>query len=499
VQLLVYVGDEHEQWVLSWGLLARERAELKRPAVGPPARVLLTDPKNPFGGATGLRTFRSDLFPTTVIAMDGLHSLALDHAPRWESAARRQALLDWLRRGGELHLLQDGNGKFPAFSASLAALNNPLDRFRLGAGRVVRHAVSRGTLSNEWLAEKGYPLPTLHAPDDAHVYDYEDTVLDSLGNMVRPDHSWGLIFLTTVAYIVLIGPVNYLFGRKRGRDYRLTLLFFLVTVALFTWLLGVIGRRGHDETAVVHSVSYARQIEPDLYDVTQWVNAFVTRGATYTIAHASRHNAYATCQEYEAVDGAILNGLKGQFQVDIPLYSSRPFLHRGRLKADAIKLRVVRWSGTDALEALVLEPAEGFPSDVLGLWACHGGTLYTVAMRDGVLETDMASAMPVANYMDGLQQDLHMARRRRYQQQERAASPRKLFHPFGRLLMARALGGCTRLRQCITYPTPAADRVQLLIFARSPEGLGIRSGSFGESIGYVLYHVDVFKPESPHG
>ncbi|NQT51925.1 hypothetical protein HQ576_07740, partial [bacterium] len=76
VQLLVYVGDEHEQWVLSWGLLARERAKLKAPAAGPPARVLLADPKNPFGGATGLRTFRSDLFPTTVIAMDGLHSLA---------------------------------------------------------------------------------------------------------------------------------------------------------------------------------------------------------------------------------------------------------------------------------------------------------------------------------------------------------------------------------------------------------------------------------------
>jgi hypothetical protein len=45
-------------------------------------------------------------------------------------------------------------------------------------------------------------------------------------------------------------------------------------------------------------------------------------------------------------------------------------------------------------------------------------------------------------------------------------------------------------------PPSAKGRVQLFLFARSPEGFCITSPGLGHEIGYVLYHFDLFKPET---
>jgi hypothetical protein len=37
-------------------------------------------------------------------------------------------------------------------------------------------------------------------------------------------------------------------------------------------------------------------------------------------------------------------------------------------------------------------------------------------------------------------------------------------------------------------------RVQLFLFARSPQSFGIQGAELGHEIGYVLYHFDLFKP-----
>jgi hypothetical protein len=35
----------------------------------------------------------------------------------------------------------------------------------------------------------------------------------------------------------------------------------------------------------------------------------------------------------------------------------------------------------------------------------------------------------------------------------------------------------------------------LFLFMRSPENFGITGAKFGREVGYVLYHIDLFKPE----
>ena len=372
VQFYPYVRDEHEAWVLEWGLGAKERHLLPGIEVGPPARVVLHDPDDPLASGRGVRfrPFRENLFPPTVAATDGLHSVLLDRVPRWEPV-RRQAFLDWLRRGGEVHVLRTPSGRHPVFPDELAVLSSPLERHRVGAGLVLHHAMGRAEASDAALAARGCPPCQLVAPPDyapSRIGDIEEPLFRALSDMTRPRHAWGFIYLTVVAYIVVLGPLNLLFGRKR-RNYRHTLLFFLLTVAGAGVLLYFLGRRGHDEATAVNSLACARQIDADTYDVTQWVNVFVTRGATYRITHDAPHNLYSGCQDREAIRGLIANGKDGVFQVDIPLFSHRPFLHRAKLKGDHIKLDVVRWSVGERLEELVLAAEPGFPQRAAEVWA----------------------------------------------------------------------------------------------------------------------------------
>ena len=129
----------------------------------------------------------------------------------------------------------------------------------------------------------------------------------------------------------MVGPVHYRYGRKI--DYRVSIAAFLGTVALFGWLFSVIGRRGYGESQTVHSLAIAHSLGGARHDVTQWISAFATRGDLYTLTHEAPANLYAA-PSMEAINGRILNGKDGRFLADIPLYSSRQFVHRAAMTGD---------------------------------------------------------------------------------------------------------------------------------------------------------------------
>ena len=158
--------------------------------------------------------------------------------------------------------------------------------------------------------------------------------------------SWSLIYILAIAYAALVGPANLRAGRKLA-DYRLRIALLLATVAGFALLFDVVGRRGQGGACVVHSLSYARGLVGDTYDVMQWVNVFAVRGAHYTITHAASHNLYATGQDYEPVNGVIESGKDGRFVVDMPMFSRRAFLHEGEMKGANIPVKIVSWDGAD--------------------------------------------------------------------------------------------------------------------------------------------------------
>ncbi|MFW6162759.1 MAG: hypothetical protein ACODAJ_08295, partial [Planctomycetota bacterium] len=367
VQFVPYIHAMGQTWHLEGG--SQLRVKLTEPKLGPPARVFLRDPEAPVAGVR-LPVLPDPLFPVTVAATDGLHSVVLDHAPPWSSPARRRAFVDWLRRGGQLHLLHDYDGRYPVFTDELAALNTPQRRFRVGAGRVIRHPRRRHQVTPAWLAERGFPLPELKKNLQGELPDPTGSLLRALSGASRPRHLWPLIYLAALAYIGFLGIYHFFYARKRG-EWQRPMLVFGASVLGCSLLFGLIGKRGQGESAAVHSVAYARHLGGNRFDVTQWQSAFVTRGDIYQITHPAPHNLYSTCQTEEPVRGVIRNGKEGAVQVDMPLFSSRAYLHRGVLQGHRLSFRLREWRGDETLEALTLEVGDGFPTDARAVYALY--------------------------------------------------------------------------------------------------------------------------------
>jgi len=491
VQFHPYVGSAHDEWRLSIG--DREE-ELRDPTLSAPATVWL-DPGD-MGGQCGLKAFPENLFPTTVAATDGLCSVVLDHRPQRWQLARKTAFLDWLRRGGTLHLLSGDAGRPPIFSHDLSVLNTAGPRFRVGAGLVVRHQESRREMTLDLLAQRGF-APLKLAEKSGSFRTFKDSIFEGLKGLVRPRHNWAAMYLALAVFMILAGPVNYLVGKKT-RDFRITGVFFLVAVGGFALLLGYVGRRGHGEIPSAHTLSYARSLGGDTYDVTQWINAFAVRGARYAITHPATHNLYSTCQEAESVRGTILTGKAGFFEVDIPVCSSRAFLHRGKMKGHDMDLRVVEWPGEGGKLVLAIGP--GFPETVIEMWALYGGGFHRLRLQEGRLETSGGRGSEREGFLRAAReraQDIYDHGGGPWQSEDNRR-PEEVFRAMIRPLMAQCLGGADSPPFVPTDPL-SGDRVELFIFAPAPESFRLTAKGLGSELGYVLYHVDVFRPEKPYG
>ena len=500
IQFYPYIGME-SGWRLAWGKHLDEKVNVDTPKQGPPARVLLFDPDNPITAHSALRLFPDHLFPTSVAAADGLDSVVLDHAPRWESV-KREAFLDWIRRGGTVHLLLGANGKYPDFNDDMSLLNSSDDRMRIGAGWVVHHAATQREATESMLAASGFPpLALKTGQGSAIVYQLSETILRALAGLTRPHQSWGLIYLLTIIYIAVVGPGNYLLG-KRVQDYRWVMSAMLLAVAVFGLLFHHLGRRGQGEVSAVHSLSYARAVGDTTYEVTQWINVFVSRGNFYTIRHAAPHNLYATANDFEPVNGVIRGGKDGVFAVDIPLYSQRAFLHQARMTGDDTWVQVMTWpAGRDQEFALAVSPH--FLSQPLKIWALYHDTIYPMRLTDGVLVSE--SGKPLSQFLSSTRllqtvtPNPYTYTGGRPGNVDGTVDVETLFSGFVELLMGWSLGGVDGFRYQVTGHTPDDDRLQLFIFARSPNSFNIAARDFGREVGYVLYHRDCVRPSGEKG
>ena len=511
--------DVGDSVVVSWGKGSRDRMTVKAPRHGAPARVLLVDPENPYVSGMTLKMFPDNLFPTTVAATDGLHSVVLDHVPRWEPA-KREAFMDWLRKGGIVHLVRDTNDAYPRFSEELAELNSPLEKTTVGAGLVVRHASGRRGFGEKQLVAAGYPTPRIATEDDWSVdkqgkkvrpqvviHDLDQDILQALGGMTRPTFAWGFIYFLTFGYIVLIGPVNWLLGRKR-KDYKFTVIFFGGVVTIFAMVFTAVGRRGYGESMAIHSMAYARSVGvPREYDVTQWVGAFVTRGADYTFEHDATHNLYATCQEYETVNGVSYNGKGGKFVVDMPLYSSRSFMHRAKMTGDDLSMVVAefkRHDGDDKLTALTLKVGPGFPRPTDQAWVVYRQRIYSLSLTDDRLVLARgADGVEVSRWLGtDVQQanyqkigGMYLYGEHQLPSGEQLATPDGQRLAFMRMarsyVMPRAIGGTPNMAHHMVNLAPNDDRLQVFVMASLPKTFHVKGDLFQRQVGYVLYHVDV--------
>jgi hypothetical protein len=494
VQFVVVVHSAQDSFTVSWGPLSRE--EIPSPRLGRPAAVMIGG-LGAGGVRQGVRQFPAELFPSTLAATDGLRAVLLDETPPWD-APRRTVLLDWVRGGGTLHLLRGATGH-PRFEGDWAPLDQPLERYRVGAGLVIRHDLTRYDLDDAAAQRLQVDVRPYDASGD--MYRNEQTqVLAGLRGIVQPKHNWALLYWLGAAYLGLIGPLNLVLARRRVK-VRHTVTVMAASVAVFGLLFFAIGRRGYDEQSTIHTLSYARPLAGDLHDVTQWSNIFVTRGSQYQITHDSIDSAYSTWFDREAVRGMALNGRQGAMMLDMPLYSSRELIHRGRMRGHDLSLQVVQWDDASELD-LVLQAEEGFPpaEALAGMWVRQGNSVAPLRMgSDGLLRS----------------------------RSEERTTPHRQFgqneHYYGwgyyghvpaldkltERLIVWSLGGQqaleSREREQAAGTDAARDSgrnsggggggeaVELFIVAKAPPGMSIVTEGLGREEGYVLYHLHLYK------
>jgi hypothetical protein len=486
VQFLPFISGDFA-WRLRWGQDRTQSHVLPAPAFGPPATVLLYDPADPAGQTVQMKAFPEELFPASAAATDGLDMLVLDYAPRWD-APRRAAFLDWLARGGVVHLLPHPGGG-PVFSGELAVLNSPEPRARHGAGWIVRHATPRAGCSAETLAAAGFPLRELRKPDPARglLYGLDQSLLRGLASLTRPQVQWWLLYLLTLGYLVLIGPVHYRWAQKV--DYRLALGGFLGTVALFALLFIVAGRRGAGEQQAAHSVAVARALGGGRWDVTQWISAFATTGGTYRLTHAAEANFYSATHDQEAVAGQIAGGKDGHFTVDIPLYSARPFLHRAVLAGPEAKVAIAEWNDT-ALRVRVENPlAEGIEA----AWVRRADRMLPLAAEGGGAWVWTDRQTPAQSLAEFFNPENRRGLMLPAFDEWQTFDPAQLQHP----LLARELGDVPNLPHPISARALAPDEAQLFLFGKAPAALATQGRDFRPGQGWVLSVVPLFQPAAP--
>jgi len=488
VQFYVYTDSPYDQWHLEWGRGANDFRDLKEddaPKWGAPAQVLLSDSDTTVSITSVFKQFPDALFPATVAATGGLGSLLMDYAPRWEPA-KRQAFVNWLRTGGEVHVFQGADGQYPIFPEELSVLNISTNRARVGAGVVVRHATTVHNIRKQDIKDD-VPLKQVKPDEPSISSQISDSFFRALAGLSRPQYNWALIFMLAILYVAVVGPGNLVAGKKLA-DYRLRVGLLLGTIAGFAVVFNLVGRHGQGEANVIHTLSYARMIDGDRYKVTQWINPFATKGAHYTIQHSAPHNIYTTGQDYESVNGMIENGKDGRFVVDMPMFSRRALLHEGEMKGPAIPVQVTSWdTGTAKQVALTVGP--DFTKEIVDGWLVRGGHIYTMKLTDGRLEFNdsgsrSVSSLPLVND----QQPVYM-RQRGYDSDvvDEAGVFKKLAEP---------LIGWSLSTEDFTANRAADDRAELYLFARSPRSFGVTGSQFPREIGYVLYHLNVFKPGS---
>ena len=370
-----------------------QEAQLSLPAVILDPQGLAT--KSP----TTIKHMPAEIFPPYATAMHGLHALFLDHVPDWE-APRQQALLSWLKSGGQLHLMKDGNNQTLSFSGILAPLNEPFPEFPVGNGTVTRHDFQRDGLSLQVVTPVVTPPgTTVDSPEPepsfnqigtaSHTAQEEATVNDDellmwMRELTQPDHAWILIFLLSMCYVGLIFPGCWILSKQRRLHFLVTYGAIAGLAIVFSLIFLFIGQRGYGETTSLHTLAVARAEDATHWSSLEYRTLFVTSGDLYTLNDKDRQTLLASGAADERADALMTAGNSASVVARVPPFSSQSMIFRRRLTLDDWNLTItnVEQSGSE-LSALTLSFNEKFPLHKDNKYfVIHGKRIHTLKVDE---------------------------------------------------------------------------------------------------------------------
>ncbi|MEZ6049099.1 MAG: hypothetical protein R3C11_26695 [Planctomycetaceae bacterium] len=447
-----------------------------------------------------IKRFPEELFPPIVTGTDSLGAVFLDHVPRWQPE-QRKTFMRWINRGGVLHLLQSRSGNFPQFEGELAVLNAPLDSQYVGSGLVIRHPRTADSLNKTALEDIqkqqdkffGYEAPKNNNENqDNYSYGYygntiHDTFFPNLKEYVNPNHNWAIIYFLSFLYLLVIFPGAWLVMKKRN-DFRFTYGVLILSTCFFGLMFNMVGARGYGESTQINSIAVARVLPEDEVDVTQFSNAFVTSGDQYLLNHQGTGVIYSTANDNDDVLGTIQLGPQAAMYVDIPPFSSRPFMHRTLIPHKAPAVEVVDFKNKSDLKDIKLK-IEGVSSRT-PVWAVYGDKISNLSL-EGEFWTTSKKGQGIQEFMQNLAEDYQYNYYR--SSHPNGVDTKGLDTTLFRLVIRRGLHIRTDYRGIQTKFK--RDRLYLFIQAELPEELYCSNTSFQQQSGQLVYQYELILSE----
>ena len=180
--------------------------------------------------------------------------------------------------------------------------------------------------------------------------------------------------------------------------------------------------------------------------------------------------------------------------MDIPLYSSRAFLHRGKMQGPDLGVRIVNWGKAASPEGLALETGPGFPAGSVEAWAFRGGAGGTLR-REGnrLLAGDLSG-----KWNSPEEDDEYRYRGYNRHYGDEVPGPALTLHVANQCLgiLKRRVAEIPELPGGPLFGLAApVDSLHVLVWAEAPASFGLQSNGLGRERGFVLYHQIFRKPE----
>jgi hypothetical protein len=203
------------------------------------------------------------------------------------------------------------------------------------------------------------------------------------------------------------------------------------------------------------------------------------------------------------VNGVIQNGPNGSFDVDIPLNSSRSFVHQGTLQASDLNIPVIRWPRNTDMSDLILEPVHLPEQHVRQYWVVRGRNVAQmkladdktrlVHMRSSDQRLDLRSQIQLQSLGYSSMDDLQ---NRWFNDGPQSSEEQSDKYPelVDRMVMPMIINRLGVLPTRRATSRRDDQPIHLFILARSPDSFKLRSNRLGQEDSYVVYHITLFKP-----
>lgn len=441
-----------------------------------------------------LKRFPPEIFPPVATATDILGTVFLDEMPRWQPE-QRKSFMRWLQRGGVVHVLQSRTGDYPEFEEELAVLNGALDKQHIGGGIVLRHPFGRNRLDQATLKQIESNEERLFREEETRIenemadyYYYDQDLSNSMFRTLRrfvvPDHNWPIMYVISFLYLFAVFPGAWIISKKRN-DFRLTYGALLLAVFVFSMIFKIVGARGYGESTQINSIAVAHVLPDNELDVTQYSNAFVTNGGTYLLRHPGAGVIYSTASDDDVL-GDILLGPQAFFSVDIPPFTSRPFIHRSLISYPAPAAELTELNAEEGLKSLKLNLGD-VPRDA-EVWALFRNRVSKLSLSGENWSTSR-DGQSLGDFMRSIQ-DNHYGG---FYDNSNDLDPEQINSQLLREAIQRSL----RLRSMQNGPLtlPRNDRLYLFINTDMPDELKCVSDDFVQQSGKLVYQYELILPE----